>query len=96
MTADRIAAVNALVVQAQAAHHDFEANELNGVYDEEWPRWYAEYAVANGLGALVGHDIATDRLARFLADSWAEFDGTEPKPMEPWPAYIARRITAEL
>ena len=96
MAVDRTAAVNALVVQAQAAHHDFEANELSGVYDEEWPRWYAEYAVAHGLGTLVGHDISADRLALFLADGWAEFDGAEPKPTEPWPAYIAGRITAEL
>ena len=96
MTEDRTAAVAALFVQAQEAHHEFEATELNGVYDEEWPRWYAEYAVENGLGGLVGHAIATDRLAQFLADSYAEFEAAEPKPSEPWAAYIARRITAEL
>ncbi len=62
MTEDRTAAVAALFVQAQEAHHEFEATVLNGVYDEEWPRWYAEYAVENGLGGLVGHAIATDRL----------------------------------
>jgi hypothetical protein len=96
MTEDPTAAVEALFVQAQAAHHEFEATELNGVYDEEWPRWYAEYAVENGLVELVGHAIATDRLGQFLADSYAEFEAAEPKPSEPWPAYIARRIAAEL
>ena len=96
MTGDRVAAVAALFVRAQEAHHEFEVTELNGVYDEEWPRWYAEYAVANGLGGLVGHPIATDRLGQFLADSYREFDAAEPKPSEPWPAYIARRITSEL
>ena len=96
MTEERVAAVEALFVQAQEAHHEFEATELNGVYDEEWPRWYAEYAVNNGLGGLVDHAIATDRLAQFLVDSYAEFEVAEPKPSEPWPAYIARRITAEL
>ena len=96
MTDDRIEAVTALLVQAGEAHHTFEATELNGVYDEEWPRWYADYAVENGLGGLVGHDITSDWLAQFLADSYAEFETAEPKPSEPWPAYIARRITAEL
>ena len=52
--------------------------------------------IENGLGGLVGHAIATDRLGQFLADSYAEFEAAEPKPSEPWPAYIARRITAEL
>jgi len=96
MTEDRVASVEALFVRAQEAHHEFEATELNGVYDDEWPRWYAEYAVENGLGRLVGHAIASDRLGQFLADSYAEFEVAEPKPSEPWPAYIAGRIAAEL
>ena len=96
MSTERIAAVHALLVQAQEAHHEFEATDLKGVYDEEWPRWYAAYAVEHGLGAHLGHAITIDRLAQFLADSYVEFEGTEPKPTEPWPAYIARRITAEL
>lgn len=96
MDADRIDAVNALLIQAKEAHGRFEATELKGVYDQDWPRWYAAYAVENGLGALVGHAITTDRLAVFLADSNVEFEATEPKPSEPWAAYAARRITAEL
>ena len=49
-----------------------------------------------GSDGLVGHAVASDRLARFLTDSYAEFEASDPKPSEPWPAYIARRITAEL
>jgi hypothetical protein len=96
MTTDEIEAVNALLVQAEEAHARFEATELKGVYDEEWPRWYAAYAVERGIGALVGHAVTTDQLAQFLASSYAEFEHTEPKPSEPWAAYAARRITAEL
>ena len=96
MTEDRVAAVAALFVRAQEAHHEFEATDLKGVYDEEWPRWYAGYALENGLGGLVGHAIATDRLSGFLADGYREFEASDPKPSEPWPAYIARRITTEL
>jgi phosphoserine phosphatase len=29
--------------QAAAAHGEYETNELNGVYDEQWPEWYAEH-----------------------------------------------------
>jgi hypothetical protein len=96
MDSDRIDAVNALLIEAKEAHGRFEATELNGVYDEEWPRWYAEYLVEHGLGSQVGHPIPTDRLAQFLSNSYAEFEATEPKPSEPWAPYIARRITAEL
>jgi hypothetical protein len=94
MAADRIASIEALLVQAGEAHHDFEETELNGVYDQEWPHWYAVYAVEHGLDALAGHAITTDRLAQFFADSNVEFEAA--KPIESWASYTARRITEEL
>ena len=96
MAADRIAAVNALLVQTMEAHGTFEETELNGVYDQEWPRWYAAYAVEHGIGALVGHAVTADRLAQFLASSNVDFEQAERRLIEPWAAYTARRITAEL
>ena len=93
---DRVQALETLLVQTGTAHGEFEATELNGVYDQEWPRWYATYAVEHRIGALVGHPVTIDRLAEFLATSNAEFEQAEPKPDEPWAAYTARRIGAEL
>ena len=40
-----------LLVRAAAAHGGHEAEELGGVYDEEWPAWYADFmarALAEG------------------------------------------------
>lgn len=96
MTADRIEAINALLSQTEAAHGAFETTELNGVYDKEWPRWYAAYAVEHGIGELLGHAVTADQFAQFLAGSFAESQQTEPKPNEPWAAHTARRIAAEL
>ena len=78
MAADRIEAINALLVETQQAHGAYEAAELNGVYDQDWPRWYAAYAVEHGISALAEHDITTDELAAFLASSYAEFQQTIP------------------
>jgi hypothetical protein len=94
--ADRVEAINALLVKTQEAHGAFEATELNGVYDQEWPRWYATHAVEHGIGGLVGHPVTIDRLAEFLASSNADFEAIEPKPGEPWATYAAGRIVAEL
>jgi hypothetical protein len=96
MADDRTEAVNALLVKAEAAHGAFEASELNGVYDQEWARWYAAYAMEHGIGALVGHELTPDQLAQLLADSYLEFERADPKPTDAWAAYTARRITAEL
>ncbi len=89
-------AIDALLVRAAAAHGEFEETELQGVYDQAWPRWYAAYAVEHGLGGLLGHPISIDRLAEFLASSNAEYERTEPELREPWATYTAGRITAEL
>ena len=96
MSADRTQAIQALLVQAERAHGTYEATELNGVYDQDWPRWYAAYAVEHGIGALVGVEVTSDRLAAFLADTNVDFERLEPKPDEPWSAYTARRIATEL
>ena len=96
MEADRIQAITALLGEAEEAHGAYETTELNGVYDEEWPRWYAEYAVERGIGEWIGHDVSADRLAEFLASSFSEYEQADPKPTEPWAAYTARRITTEL
>lgn len=96
MAGERTEAINTLLVQAEEAHGAYERTELDGVYDEDWPRWYAEYAVDHGIGALVDHPVATDELAAFLARTYAEFEQAEPKPAEPWASYTARRIDAEL
>jgi uridylate kinase len=96
MTTDRIAALNTLLAETEAAHRVFETTELNGVYDQDWPRWYAAYAVEHGIATLVGHALTTDELAEFLATSWGEFEHAQPKPGDPWAAYTARRIAAEL
>ena len=96
MPDDRTTAVEGLLVQTARAHGVFEESELQGVYDQDWPRWYATYAVEHGMGALISGGITIDRLADFLATSNVEFEKTAPELREPWATYTARRITAEL
>ena len=96
MTTDRVAALEALLAETETAHGAYETTELNGVYDQEWPRWYAAYAVEHGIGELVGHAVSADDLAAFLTMSWSELQQADPQPSEPWTTSLARRIAAEL
>ena len=96
MTTDRTAALEALLGETEAAHGAYETTELNGVYDEEWPRWYAAYAVEHGIGEIVGRPVSVDDLAALLTASWSELQQTDPRPSEPWTTFIARRLAAEL
>ena len=92
MTTDRVAAIEALLAEAQAAHGEYEATELGGVYDRDWPRWYAEYAVDHGIGDILGRPVTADELTQALSATWAEFERADPRPVEPWTGYIARRL----
>jgi hypothetical protein len=96
MTADRIEAITALLGEAEEAHGAYETSELGGTYDEEWPQWYAAYAVDHGISALIGHEVTTDALAALLASGFAEFERIEPAPAEPWAVHLARRIAVEM
>ena len=96
MEADAKTALTTLLGEAEVGHAEYEAQELGGVYDEAWPRWYATYAVEHGLAGILGHEVGTDRLTSFLTESYAQFAAADPKPDEPWAEYTAARILAEL
>lgn len=95
MTDDRAGALEALLTQAEEAHGVYETSELNGVYDEQWPRWYAQYAVDHGIAALIDRGVTVDELAAFLEASWDQTRRADAQPTEPWPAYTARRLAAD-
>jgi hypothetical protein len=93
---DQLEAVTALLDEAEAAHGVYETTELHGVYDQDWARWYAAHAVDHGLGRILGHAVATDRLAEVLAAAFADYQRADPTPGATWAGVIARRIVAEL
>ncbi|CAN5506725.1 hypothetical protein BH20CHL7_BH20CHL7_13340 [soil metagenome] len=95
MTADRIGALEALLAQAGAAHTVFEREELDGVYDEAWPQWYAAYAIDHGIGDLLTRSVTVEELARFFVSTWDEAQRRDPRPSESWPTWMAQRIAAE-
>ena len=96
MTTDRIAALEALLAETEAAHGVFETTELHGLYDSDWPHWYAEYALAHGIGILLSHPVTADALASYLESSWADLQRADPKPTDQWSAYTARHLAADL
>jgi hypothetical protein len=93
---ERVGQINALLEQAGEAHGRYEAAELNGIYDQEWPRWYAAHVVEHGIGDLLGHAVTTEQLATFLASSNLDLERIEAELREPWATYTARRIASEL
>ncbi|MEP7292646.1 MAG: hypothetical protein ABI835_12750 [Chloroflexota bacterium] len=90
MTENRTDAIAALLSRTGAAHGVYEEEALNGVYDQNWARWYAEYAAAQGIGDLVGRAISVEELTAFLvrANEAHKQSGTD----EAWATYYARAL----
>lgn len=79
-----------LLEQAASAHHAYESEELEGVRDEQWPAWYADYLLNNGLDALLGSQADADDLGSAL-DEITQQQKTEGNS-QPWPAYAAAKL----
>ena len=92
MNHDLTAKISKLLAQAGAAHHHFEQTILNGVYDEDWPNWYAGYLLDNGLGELLGEQLSPERLAHFLDQSNEARKQQTPEPA--WADYTAEAVVA--
>lgn len=83
--------------QAAAAHGVHEAEELGGVYDQEWPSWYAAH-MARTL-AEGGHAVGADVLQAALEDAaaaHAEHEAEIGAKDADWPQWYAARMTPAL
>ncbi len=89
--------VLAALQQAAAAHGVHEAEELGGVYDQEWPRWYA----AHMAGTLVqaGHAVDATAVQAALEGAAAAHAAHEEELGEKdpdWPQWYAAHMTPVL
>ena len=87
-------AVAALLSQAGSAHGVYEENELNGVYDQNWPDWYAAYLVEHGLGELLGASLTVERLSHLLKQY--DQDYKRERPGVGWPQFYAERLIGQV
>lgn len=87
-------AVAALLREAESAHGAYETSVLGGVFDEDWPRWYAGYLLDHGLVARLpqARTLDAERLAGVLRQLAADYE--REKPATPWPEVYARELMA--
>ena len=96
----RARAIEALLVETEAAHAVFERDELGGVVNGRregpWTAWYANYAVDHGLGEALGREVAASEVAAFMTTAWDEVTASGSKPDAPWSTWMARRLASDL
>jgi hypothetical protein len=82
-----------LLAAAGAAHGVYETTELGGVYDQNWPVWYATWLLEHGLGELLMRPLTVPELADALAACDAAH--RRERPAQSWPDYYAPRLIAQ-
>jgi hypothetical protein len=87
-------AIAALLKETETAHGAYETNDLDGVYDEAWPAWYAAYLLGHGLSDYLpgAESLDVANLSAMLARLAAEYErGAQDNP---WPDVYAQGIIA--
>ncbi|MFN8456324.1 MAG: hypothetical protein U0401_16925 [Anaerolineae bacterium] len=79
-----------LLSQAGSAHHVFEQTVLKGVYDQEWPHWYAEYVVEHGLGQLLEREVTVEQVSRFFTENYEVYK--KENSVLGWADYTAQHM----
>jgi hypothetical protein len=79
-----------LLDKTLAAHSLHEKRELNGVYDQDWPAWYAAYLVEHGIGDLLGQAITRGELTGLLKQY--DKDYRAQRQLDGWPDYYAAQL----
>jgi hypothetical protein len=86
---DKSVRIEQLLHRTSAAHGEYETKVLDGVYDQEWYIWYAQWAVEHGLNELVAQPMNVQQWSQILYDlneqhkqtdrhqSWAEFTAAQ-------------------
>ncbi len=75
---------------AGSAHGEYETKSLNGVYDQQWADWYAQYLIENGWNDQFSQKWTAPQLAEALrqADTNHRTDPSKPA----WSKFYAARF----
>lgn len=79
-----------LLSRTENAHGQYEESELKGVYDQDWPQWYAAYILKHGLCELVPQEMTVAQVSNFLASSYEDF--RKDSLCLGWKEYTARKL----
>ncbi len=85
--------VESLLIQAEQAHGHYEQTVLNGVYDQDWAIWYANYAIDQGMEKVLNRSFLGERLSQFLSQSYEQYKAE--KSQKTWAAYTSQKLVEE-
>ncbi len=85
--------VEYLLIQAEQAHGQYERTILNGVYDQNWAIWYANYTIDQGMEKVLNRSFSGEQLSQFLSQSYEQYKAEQSQ--KTWAAYTAQKLVEE-
>ena len=88
----RVKKLSQLLEEAHTERAVYEKDVLQGVWDEQWPTWYADYLFAHGILDMGIFDSQSREPQEGLALLLAEADRAHQRtsPQTNWPDFYAR------
>jgi hypothetical protein len=83
-------AIASLLTQTGQAHHLYEQAILKGVYDQQWPTWYADYALKQGIEHLLERPLTLEQMSQLLQEVNEQYEAENP-PIS-WANYSAQKL----
>jgi hypothetical protein len=86
-----VSQIEVMLAQVENAHGRYEAVDLGGKRDEQWPEWYADYLVEHGFLELFPAGDVRTRIASRLDGLLSELNTRQQAeaPSEQWTTYYA-------
>jgi hypothetical protein len=81
--------ISALLAQASSAHHQYEQTILKGL-DQDWPTWYANYVIQNGLVELLNQPVTVEQISQFFRQRNEDYE--REHTAQDWADYTAQKI----
>jgi hypothetical protein len=94
MADERTSQVAELLSETESAHGTYEREELDGVRDEQWARWYADYLVQGELPDTLGSSPSSEEVAAVLTEATTDLESAGSDA--DWSEYAAARVVERL
>ena len=76
--------------KAKNAHHKYEQNVLDGRFDKEWYKWYADFILNSNVRIELRKNIEEEEMIKFLKEITDQY--TEKEVEEDWEDYAAEKL----
>ena len=76
--------------KAKNAHHKYEQNVLDGKFDKEWYKWYADFILNSNVRNELRKNIEEQEMIDYLKEITDEY--TEKEVEEDWEDYAAEKL----